>query len=82
MLLGFQMHQMALALHAVVQGVWLVSGLQVVQVYWIFLRCSSFMAAMVLSSRSMNSVTSSRAFFGQLWVHLVHPVHLSESTTM
>jgi hypothetical protein len=55
---GFQTHLTAFVSQAKMQGVLLFSGLQEAQVYFIFFLCSSLIAATVLSSRSMNSVSS------------------------
>jgi hypothetical protein len=71
---GFQTHLIALASHAKMQGVWLVSGLQLPQVYLIFLRCSSLTTATTLSSRSINSICVCNALFGQAITHLPHPL--------
>ncbi len=75
------MHLIAFDSQASTQGVLLVSGLQELQVYLIFLRCSSEIAAMVLSSRSMNSVSNISADWGHFFAHLPQPLHLSESIT-
>jgi len=55
---GFHVHLIALLSQANTHGVLLVSGLQEEQVYFIFFRCVSTTEAAVLSSRSMNIVSS------------------------
>jgi hypothetical protein len=54
----FHVQLIALLSQANMHGVVLASGLQGEHVYFIFLRCSSVTDATVLSSRSMNMVSS------------------------
>ncbi len=76
------MHIMAFFLHTDTHGVILISGLHGEQVYFIFFLCSSVTAAMSLSSRSIITVTNSKAFWGQSSTHLPQPSHFSESIMM
>jgi hypothetical protein len=76
----FQQHLIAFDSQAKTQGVLLISGWHDAQVYFIFFLCSSVTTATVLSSRSMNSVSSLSACSGHFWMHLPQLLHLSEST--
>ena len=76
------MHQMAFLLQAVTQGAFPVSGLHGEQAYLMFLRCCSVTAATVLSSKSINMDTSSRADCGHTFTHSPQPLHFAASMTM
>jgi hypothetical protein len=58
---GFQTHQIAFSAQANTHGALQLSGLHGEQAYLMFLRCCSVTAATVLSSKSINIETSSRA---------------------
>ena len=79
---GFHVQLIALFSQANTHGVLLVSGLQEEQVYFIFFRCSSTTDAAVLSSRSINMVSSWSADWGHCLTHLPQPLHLSVSIVM
>jgi hypothetical protein len=59
---GFQTHFIAFCEQDAMHGVVPVSGLHGWQVYLIFLRCSSVIAATVLSSKSISIVSIFSAF--------------------
>jgi len=75
------MHQIAFSAQANMQGVLLLSGLHAEHVYLMFLRCCSVTAATVLSSKSINIDTSSKADCGHFFVHSPQPLHFSASIT-
>ena len=79
---GFQTHQIAFSAQAETQGALPLSGLHGEHAYLMFLRCCSVTAATVLSSKSINISTSSRADWGHTFTHLAQPLHFSASITM
>jgi hypothetical protein len=79
---GFHVQLIALPSQANTHGALLVSGLQEEQVYFIFFLCSSATEATVLSSRSINMVSSWSADRGHALTHLPQPLHLSVSIVM
>ena len=79
---GFQTHQIAFWLQANTHGALPFSGLQGEHAYFMFLRCRSVTADTVLSSKSMNIDTSSRADCGHFFTHSPQPLHFSASITI
>ena len=79
---GFQIYVIAFWLQASAQGILPVSGLHGEQMYLIFLRCSSVIAATILSSRSINMASIFKALWGHAGRHSPQLLHFSASITM